>query len=345
MDDLEFEISPEQSVYIKLKMTVAHEELAQSDRPTSERSLTARNYDSSITALGEYLEVSGHPLPTRPVLEQWRKDMQSGKLGRIYKPTTVNARLSAVRKLLRKVASETTDMMLRFVIEHWATVADVKADARQVTEPEQEQLLISQKLLTKWLNDIDRESIKGLRDRAIISIMGGAGLRVSEVAQLTVRDVFLAKDENDHRAIHIRSGKNDQERWVLLDSWNSWIIDATKDYLDALELNTLDNASEPLFRGVQRVSGGYISQDNALSKRGVQRAVTDYTLVIDSQEVTPTPRDLRRSYAIICLQNGMSWSAVSANLGHSSIAMTEKLVGQFLPEPSRTPTWTIKLKN
>lgn len=343
MDDLEFKLEAQQIIYIKIKMTAAHDELAQTSLPITERSLTARNYDSSIIALGQYLEQTGYALPTRNVLEHWREDMLSGKLGRKYAVATINARLSAARKLLRMVADDVTDLTLRMLLEFWSNVTDAKEEKKPKTPFTKPTPYLTHKALTELLNSIETDNIKGIRDRAIIAIIGGAGLSVNEVAELSIRDVFLSKDDDDMRTIHVRHGKFNQERFVLLDSWNSWIIDAAKDYLDALELNTLEDAILPLFRGVKRVLGGYASLNDSLSKRGIQRAVMDYSVKIYDEEFTPTPRDLRRSYAIICLQSGMSWAAVSANMGHSTLATTERLIGEFIDETARPPQWTIEL--
>jgi hypothetical protein len=50
---------------ITVMMQQHHARLAQLDRPTLQRSLTARNYDSAIKALGGYLARINTPLPTK----------------------------------------------------------------------------------------------------------------------------------------------------------------------------------------------------------------------------------------------------------------------------------------
>jgi hypothetical protein len=52
-----------------------HVRLAQLDRPCNQRSLTARNYDSGLKALGDYLARQNAVLPTKSLLAQWRDDL------------------------------------------------------------------------------------------------------------------------------------------------------------------------------------------------------------------------------------------------------------------------------
>ena len=68
-----------------------------------------------------------------------------------------------------------------------------------------------------------------------------------------------------------------------------------------------------------------------------------YTAHWQGQTVSVTCHDLRRTYAKICKQSGMSWEALRANMGHSSVTITEKYVGLDVDWSERIPNWTIKL--
>ena len=63
---------------ITVMMQQQHSRLAQLDRPYSTRSLTTRNYDSAIKALGDYLARNDTSLPIKSLLAQWRDDMLVG---------------------------------------------------------------------------------------------------------------------------------------------------------------------------------------------------------------------------------------------------------------------------
>ncbi|MBA3871013.1 MAG: hypothetical protein H0X30_17865 [Anaerolineae bacterium] len=53
--------------------------------------------------------------------------------------------------------------------------------------------------------------------------------------------------------------------------------------------------------------------------------------------------DLRRTYAKISKQRGMSWEALLANMGHSSVTITEAYVGKDVDWSERVPNWKIEI--
>jgi site-specific recombinase XerD len=316
----------------------AHAALAQSHLPPSQRSLTARNYDSSIKRLSNYLFAVGEPLPTRSVLERWRDDMLRGGLA----VRTVNARLAAARKLLNTVAADSTDIQTKLVLADWAKVADAKATYIQDKTERDYGRRLTLDSLAKLVNSIPLKKDKGYRDRALIAVMGGAGLRVSEAVALTMRDVFLTTNEAGQRGVKIRRGKHNKSRVVVLNSWNSWVIEAVQAYTSRVGLSPEQDMDETVFGGVDR-----FGKDTGqwLSERGGQRAVEAYEAEYQGQMVRITAHDLRRTYAKLCKSAGMSWEALRENMGHSSVKITEDYVGHDVDWSERMPNWTITLQS
>jgi integrase/recombinase XerD len=332
---------------ITTMMQQQHARLAQMDRPYSARSLTARNYDSAIKALGDYLAFVNASLPTKSVLAQWRDDMVAGRAdnaGKTFAVRTVNARLSAVRKLLRAVADDSTDITVKLVLQDWAKVEDAKATVVQdKTETDYGRRLTIDSLRA-LVKSVDPQTLKGLRDRALITVMVGTGLRVSEVVALTMGDVFDTVNETGQRGIRVQHGKHNKSRIVVLNGWNSGVLQAIQVYTDAIGLSLQDVPDTIIFRGVKREKGGlYSSQGEKLSARKVEDAVNSYQAEYLGQMVTINCHDLRRTYAKLCKQSGMSWEALRANMGHSSVTVTEKYVGLDVDWSERVPNWTIEL--
>jgi site-specific recombinase XerD len=325
-----------------------HSRIAQLDRPTNERGLTARNYGSAINALGDYLRRSDATLPTKSVLAQWRDDMKVGRAddsGKVYGTSTINMRLAAARKLLRAVADDTTDITVKLVLTSWAGVEDAKATLQQDKTETDYGRRLTLESLRDLVNGIDIITLKGLRDRALIAVMAGAGLRVSEVTALTLRDVFLTQNEAGQRAIRVRHGKHNKSRAVVVNGWNSWVVQAVKVYTDALELDPLSAPDETIFRGLKRVKGGgYTAQGENISTRNVETAVNGYSAEYQGQRVTVNCHDLRRTFAKLCKQSGMTWDALREQLGHSSVTVTEDYVGHQVDWSERVPNWSIDLK-
>lgn len=324
-----------------------HIRIGQLDRPTGQRSLTARNYDSAIKGLGDYLNTTGAILPTKSILEQWRDDMLAGRAGgagRVYSVSSVNARLAAIRKLLRAVADDSVDLTIKMVLNDWSKVTDAKATAKQdMTEADYGRRLTLHSL-NGLIHSIDTSTIKGQRDRALIAVLAGAGLRIDEAAKLTMSDVFSTVNDQGQRGIRVRKGKHNKSRIVVLNGWGAWVFKAVEAYTSALGLSTDQDAELFVFRGVKREkNGAYTSVGKNLTTRGIERAIEDYTAEYAGVMIQIDCHDLRRTYAKLCKQSGMSWEGLRENMGHSSVTITERYVGKDVDWSERIPNWTIDL--
>src|SRR5687768_5188273 len=117
------------------------------------------------------------------------------------------------------------------------------------------------------------------------------------------RDVFDTANQSEQRGIRVRRGKHNKSWIVMLTTIQAYLD------LDVLGLDAI------IFRGVKREKGGlYSYQGDKLST-----GTAEYM----SQMVKINCHDLRRTYAKLCKQSGMSWKALRANMGHSSVTLTE----------------------
>jgi site-specific recombinase XerD len=156
------------------------------------------------------------------------------------------------------------------------------------------------------------ESLRGLRDRAILELLFSAGLRVSELTSLDRDSVNLKKGEFSVR------GKGSKLRVVFL---SDDARDAIHRYLE--KRSDMDPA---LFIAVPVAKNGFVRErgmtDLRLTERSVQRLVKRYAakagLVKDVH-----PHTLRHSFATDLLQNGADIRSVQAMLGHASITTTQ----------------------
>jgi site-specific recombinase XerD len=344
-----------------------HDQLAQRQLPTEKRPMTARNYDTSIQELFDFMERHGARLPSKGLLARWRDDMLHGQelvpptdrrgyrrkgAGGQYSISAINSRLSAVRKLLREVADDVTDIEVKLALRDWAAVKDAKPiNMQDKTEEDYGRRLTLESF--KNLVNSTPHNLKGLRDRALLAVCGGAGLRISEAVRLNMNDVFTTQNESGQRGIKIRDGKHGKQRVVVLNSWNSWVIKAVQAYTDALGLTVLEHANERVFRGLKRMpkpDGSskdfrtYVSQGIKLSKRNAQTAIESYLAEYQGEMTHINAHDLRRTYAKISRLSGMSWDALRANMGHSSVLVTERYVGHDIDWAERMPNWTIELE-
>lgn len=149
----------------------------------------------------------------------------------------------------------------------------------------------------------------GLRDRAIIETLYGAGIRVSELTGLDLKDLDLS------RGYLLVFGKGAKERLVPLGKRG---CRALQDYL-------------VLGRGALSSGSGASSKEEALflNKRGRRLSARSVRRIIDkyvakaalSKKVSP--HTLRHSYATHMLEAGADLRAVQELLGHEDISTTQ----------------------
>jgi integrase/recombinase XerC len=152
------------------------------------------------------------------------------------------------------------------------------------------------------LTDEKNETWINLRDRAVMLLLYGAGLRISEALSLKRQEV--------PRGDWLRVlGKGNKHRDVPL---LPVICDGVKDYLDLCPFDIKED--DPLFLGKR---GG------VLSPRIIQRRVEKlrYELGLPSHT---TPHALRHAFATHLLSGGADLRAIQQLLGHSSLSTTQR---------------------
>ena len=157
----------------------------------------------------------------------------------------------------------------------------------------------------------DISTLRGLRDRAMLSVTYAAGLRVSELVGLTPGDVDL------NRGIVSAFGKGGKRRLVPL---GNVTLDHVQAYLRAraeLGAETTPNRRKPgpevLFPSPR---GG------ALTRQGFWKIVGRYARGIGLRGRV-YPHQLRHSFATHLLTGGADLRSVQTMLGHASVATTE----------------------
>tara|TARA_B100000965_G_scaffold384256_1_gene384257 strand:+ start:1085 stop:2002 length:918 start_codon:yes stop_codon:yes gene_type:complete len=152
------------------------------------------------------------------------------------------------------------------------------------------------------LMDTKNDQWINLRDRAVMLLLYGAGLRISEALSIKKKD---APDGDWLRVV----GKGNKYRDVPL---LPIICDGVREYLDLCPFDVNEDA--PLFLGKR---GG------SLSPRIIQRRIENlrYELGLPSHT---TPHALRHAFATHLLSGGADLRAIQQLLGHSSLSTTQR---------------------
>ncbi len=145
----------------------------------------------------------------------------------------------------------------------------------------------------------------GLRDRAMLELMYGTGVRVSELLAVQIEDL------NTTAGFLRCMGKGRKERIIPV---NQTSIDWIHRYLSQARNHLTSNYMErTLFVN---------SRGKALSRQGFFKILASYTEQAGIQKQV-TPHTLRHSFATHLLENGADLRAVQEMLGHSDISTTQ----------------------
>jgi integrase len=216
---------------------------------------------------------------------------------------SINVRITAVRKL----AVEAADNGL-LAPELAAGITRVKgATSKGVRVGNWLSVQQAQKLL----NAPDVSTKKGLRDRAMLAVLLGCGLRRSEVAALTLKHI----QQRDNRwCIVDLVGKHGRVRTIPVPTWVKVAVDA---WTAAAGL-TDGHVLRPVGRG-----------DRVLGERMTEKVVWQLLQPYARAAGVPgiAPHDLRRSCAKMCRAAGGELEQIQLLLGHASVQTTERYLG------------------
>jgi integrase/recombinase XerC len=151
-------------------------------------------------------------------------------------------------------------------------------------------------------------SAKQLRDRALLELLYGAGLRVAELAALDVRDLDL------HRGDVRVSGKGGKQRVVPLPAAARAALAAWVDSRRAPGL-----LAQPLFTALRRGTGAKTRLGARDVRRIVARRAREGGIASHVH-----PHRLRHSYATHLLDMGADLREIQELLGHASLSTTQK---------------------
>ena len=182
---------------------------------------------------------------------------------------------------------------------------------------------LSEAEVLRLLQAPDVSTLRGLRDRAMLSVTYAAGLRVSELVGLTAGDVDLK------RGIVSAFGKGGKRRLVPL---GSVTLDHVQAYLSArAEPNATGARAEPNATGARaapraRKAGPDVlfpsPRGGALTRQGFWKIVGRYARGIGIRGPV-YPHQLRHSFATHLLTGGADLRSVQTMLGHASVTTTE----------------------
>jgi integrase len=253
-----------------------------------------RNYAKALDDLFGFC--ASRPL-SRALLMEYRTTMDH------LSPSTINVRLSAIRKL---VGEARRNGMIG--IEEAANLSDVPNVRQKGTRLGN---WLTREQAKELLAVPDRSTLKGKRDYVIIALLVGCALRRRELATLKIEDIQL------------REG-----RWVIIDLCGKggrirtvavpiWVKQGIEVWMTAANID-----KGRLLRPLSK-SGKIVGDE--LGDWAIWSVVEQSSKQIGIEHFGA--HDLRRTCAKLCRKNGGDLEQIKFLLGHSSIQTTERYLG------------------
>jgi integrase/recombinase XerC len=273
------------------------------DQLASERRASAHTVEAylrDVTAFLEFLQVHGGELPTLGSLSALRtsdfRAWLASRVGDGYARTSTARALSCVRMFFRFLDREG--------LGHNAAIGAVRGPRLPRSIPKALAGAETEDVMAAVLQPSrpDAPAWVGARDLAVLLLLYGCGLRISEALDLNLEDV---PRDDSFRVM----GKGGKTRMVPI---LPIVRDAIDDYV-ARYPQTL-TPSGPLFRGVR---GG------RLNPRAIQKRMEELRSVLGLSP-SATPHALRHSFATHLLASGGDLRAIQELLGHASLSTTQR---------------------
>ena len=156
------------------------------------------------------------------------------------------------------------------------------------------------------INAIDLSTNEGERNRAMLETLYGCGLRVSELIDLKISDLFF-----DEGFIKI-TGKGNKQRLVPIGELTKKFITIYKTYNRVL-IKTQKGHEDTLFLN---------RRGRGLTRAMIFTIIKDLAVKIDLNK-SISPHTFRHSFATHLLENGADLRSIQLMLGHESITTTE----------------------
>jgi integrase/recombinase XerC len=262
----------------------------------SERNLSPHTLRAYVSDLGQFAAHLGDGAVPEHATSVEVRSFLASLHGRRH-PATVGRKLASIRSFFR------------FLVREGQCRLDPTAGMPMPRTPKRlPRPLPVDDCVTLMETPADPADPKALRDRALLELLYGAGLRVGEVSALDVRDIDL------HRGDVRVMGKGGKERVVPLPGAAR---KALADWVDRRrEPGVL---GQPLFIALRRRREG----PRRLGVRDIRRILAQHARRAGITDRVH-PHRLRHSYATHLLDMGADLREIQELLGHASLSTTEK---------------------
>lgn len=253
---------------------------------------TIETYSRAIKQFFTYTRENGITRPQREDIISYREYLKLE-----HKPTTVQSYLAAVKLFFKWAEQEGL----------YPNVADRVKGVKLDTEHKKDYL--TRKQTIKLLETIDRSTLKGKRDFALLSLMTTTGLRTISIVRANIEDIRTA---GESMALYYQ-GKGHEEKADYVKLADP-VENAIREYLKA---RGATDGKDPLFASIAHRNGG-----ERMTTRSISRVAKENLVAAGLESDRLTAHSLRHTAATLNLLNGGTIEETQQLLGHANINTT-----------------------
>lgn len=283
-------------------------------RGSSER--TVEGYSEMLRAFFRYLDekrVTSLAEVTRELVLAYPTYLfyATDRRGRSLSPATQSKRLTALKSFYR------------FLAKYELVLIDLTEDLELPKETRALPVVLSKQDREKLFAGADAGTLLGYRDRTMLEVLYGSGIRISELVNLCIEDLRLAEG-----LLVVRQGKGKKDRTVPLGKVAGVFLG---EYLARVRPRLVAGWHGGAHR---RTTPGFRPRDEArhvfLSKgaRPLSREVFDQVfkkyVLLAGLTARVTPHSLRHTFATDLLRQGAEIRHIQEMLGHTTLRTTQR---------------------
>lgn len=274
----------------ELTATLADEFIAYLDASPK----TVETYKRAIKPFFVFMYQQGITQPTRADVLNYREALKESG----HKPTTTQNYIMALRQFFKWTESA----------GHYPNIADHIKGAKLTTEHKKDYLTAAQ--VKDILANIDRHSLKGARDFAIVALMTTAGLRTIEAARANIEDLNTL---DGNSVLYVQGkGRDDRSEFVIVPP------EAEKAIRLYLQERGETDKTAPLFASTSNNNAG-----QRMTTRAISSIIKTAMQAVGLNSDRLTAHSLRHTAITLALKAGLSLQEAQQFARHSSPATTQ----------------------
>lgn len=253
---------------------------------------TVTAYQREVINFSDYLNL--HEIPVGETGHRHVRSYLAGLSEQGMEPSSVNRAISALRTYYK------------FLLREGLVTQNPMTLIKAMRTPKRLPVVVEEAKLCAMLDasDVFPDGFEGMRDRLVIELLFGTGIRLAELLALHESDVDLF--QGTVRVL----GKRNKERLVPI---NPTLKSVYEKYIAEKKANFADNKETPLVV-TKEGKPGY--------PKLIYRVVNKYLTMLSSQQ-KKSPHVLRHTFATSLLNKGADLNAIKELLGHAGLAATQ----------------------